>query len=420
MPDNNTPWSPDEDFWNDAWADMEKRLHRKRRRPVIFPWLLGLALLLGGGALVWSSFGQRVTRQSSVTEQEVAATAPTIPPEETAYTTAERPSQTADTPSGTRTTDIARQDQPAGSPRMPATARTGNQEREGLTGVEEGVYPAPPPPTDESAPQAVAAASPTVPMAAFVITGPGIELPDLRPLATEEKEITPVTAPGRYAMAAGATGYVNSFKPGGFVQFGRRFGGGRWFVPVALRYDYSRRSVSVGTNEDVADAVSFAPYPLNASYYNSFSGALNSRLSEGNAGVVEMHALTLRTGLGRRLGSRFTVSAGAGASYLFAGSGPVVADLSSNNYFAFRVEERRRSFGAANADYAVSPNAGAQAPLTSNINRLLISTWLSADYRLTSHFGITLGFTRSLTPFYRTDALQLESSRIALGVRYGF
>ena len=53
MPDNQThDWTADEDFWDDAWADMNARLDQTDRRPARWPWLLLAAVLTGGLFLV--------------------------------------------------------------------------------------------------------------------------------------------------------------------------------------------------------------------------------------------------------------------------------------------------------------------------------------------------------------------------------
>ena len=52
MPDNPTNWSPDDDFWEDAWKDMSRQLDdhlpvgEQQRKPVLFWWFGGASLLL--------------------------------------------------------------------------------------------------------------------------------------------------------------------------------------------------------------------------------------------------------------------------------------------------------------------------------------------------------------------------------------
>ena len=50
MPDNPTNWSADDDFWEEAWTDMERQLDahlpvgRPQRKTAFFWWFTGLAL----------------------------------------------------------------------------------------------------------------------------------------------------------------------------------------------------------------------------------------------------------------------------------------------------------------------------------------------------------------------------------------
>ncbi|MGB3799155.1 MAG: hypothetical protein WA952_05025 [Lewinella sp.] len=430
MPDKTTPWTPDDGFWNEAWADMEQRLDRKRRRPVLLPWLIGLALLLGGGALVWqlADNGQAdPVPLVNTTDDDRTEPAPDAAADATTRTAEASPESSAGL-----LPPRMQQQPPESAPSYPThrevgapVNRAGTQptvaQGEGQPDVpEEGVSPAPPPPNSAVPAAGLSTIVQTIPGAYFDLLGPALALPEVIPplSVAGEDQITPVTQTALYSLSVGTTGYVSSLKPGAYLQLSRRFGAGTWFFPLALRYDYSRRRIKVGGEESLAEAFNAPNMDLDPTIRQS----LNMRLDD-NRNLVDMHTAELRAGLGRQLGERITVTAGGGLGYLLTGSGPLIVNPGNGNYYALQVEERRLGDLTNLAGYqpsvGSSQNFGGE-PINSEVNRLFMNGWLSADYHLASRFYLTLGLTHHFTTLYQTDALNIESTRLDVGATYRF
>ncbi|PPK86092.1 hypothetical protein CLV84_3009 [Neolewinella xylanilytica] len=424
MPDNKTDWTPDEAFWNEAWADMEDRLGRKRRRRlVLFPWLLGLALLLGGGALVLRNWNgpdpsSQATGQLPLPSDPAPATEhPPVAAKAPASYSGEASAETV----RRRPDPVTRNDYPRESPVRPSASTaperlTGKAVRESLLPPDAPTAPAPRSPESFASEATPTVSVALVPLADFELGSPAPELPDINLANEKAPPLTPAQPGGRYALAVGTTGYVGSFLPGGYLQFGRRFGKGAWFFPVAMRYDYGRRTLSVGEDRDLAEALNL----VTADVDPQLSWALQSSLGENNRNVVVTHSVELRGGIGRRFGSRFTLSAGGAIAYLLGGNGPRITNLGNGNYYALRVDAARFGFSNFSSASPTYGNTAGGSTLSDDINKLSANAWLSVDYHLVSKFSLRLGFTQQLTPLYATDALRLEASRLDVGALYRF
>ena len=422
MPDKKTDWTSDEAFWNDAWADMDQRLERKRRRRILLPWLFGLGLFLGAGALGVYLF--------NTVDDTTARPAPFAAESSSPHPDSDVPDVALNTkqPEDTRPDEVDRSESPvtateAPRRRTPASRPPSMENRKSVSvngyppevandsAPEKNASPAPRPPAPPN--RYAAAQVSRLPMAIFSLeTVPQLKLPPVT-LPEEAPSFTAKPVPGPYALAAGTTAYVNSFLPGGYLQFGRNFGQGDWFVPVALRYDYSRRELTVGRDEDLAEALNVTQ----ADIATSLSNALGSRLGTDNNNLVKSHTLALRTGLGRRITARFSLAVGGEFSYIVAGNGPLIVNYGNGNYYSVRVEEERWSFSNFGSQRATQ-NAYYQGttPITDELNRINANAWLNANYHIGARFALQLGLTHQITRFYQTDAFRVEPTRIELGV----
>ncbi len=381
MPDKNTPWTPDETFWNEGWADMEHRLDRKKRRGLLLPLLFGIFLLcgaIGAGALVLGSADQEPTPISF------------------------RPATPEPGPS-------------AGSRSQPGPARDNVVEVEAqfdapLAPLQ--ASPAPAPPTTPTTPTLpIPHLTTGIPVLPLDLLPSRMALPELA-IHTEKQPLLPVQSFPRYILGAGGSSYPSSYLPGAFAFGGRQFALGRWFVPVTLRYDYSRRQFQSASG---APDYGFSP----------ITGTPNVTGMQDQPGFEDFQlttqTLALRAGLGRRLG-RVNLSAGGEAAYLLGGRGPTYSVVTTGGRTLVNLQEER--FTAANysnrlgsATNGVTGSAPLLVP-TSALNRYLFSLWMRTDVRLSGNFHLTLGLTRGLTPLYREEALRVEATRLELGAVY--
>ncbi len=426
MPDSNSEWTADESFWNEAWADMQDRLNRKRRRRMILlPWILGIGLLLGGGALVLYLSQDPISEPVASSRTEIPGeTNPQAPtnPADTAKSVRILPTEKAQNTEGqsteVRTPVRGTSTKPAQAP--PAISGSdsrwpGSNQRKSipsnLPASPKDLAPAPRSPKNLTGVRQTEEIVSDLPQAVFTLLMDNPDLPEVK-LGEEEKTFSPVDGGGPYALAAGATGYVSSFIPGGYLQFSRRFGRGKWFVPLMLRYDYARRTVSVSDTENLAEALNLAAADVDP----TTADRLNRRLDENNSNLVKTHSLELRTGIGRQLGKRVNLAMGGGVSYLVGGSGPIISNLGNGNYYALTVQNNRLDFMSRNsANYSPASGSTQQSVLNNTINRIIVNGWLNANYQISTKFSFTLGLTHHISSFYQSDAILMESTRIEIG-----
>ena len=413
MPDKNTDWTPDEAFWDDAWADMEKRLDRRRRRP-LWLWLpLLLLLLAGGGALVQWSFPEAGEGATQV---------------------AHSPAPHVETPSVARA-ELAtegRGGEALLSPTASPPAASGPAESATGTGATSPAAPPRPDPAPASAPTAAAAPA----LRDLLTASPPVATLPILPLPTAFTlpiaVVAPTNAPVartkvgfRPVVGVGLTTYPVGYRPGAYASAGILLQrGGRWFVPLTMRVDRGVRELTPRTAEDL-----YARTQSNggAAYL------MDLRRNAGAVGEIAetvpvvTHTLALRTGVGRRYG-RFSFALGGDVSYLLGGRGPQF-DYSPADRLLSISDARFRDNGfdggpGRSIDYA-TPNlnvgyADGQFSPNTSLNRWQLNAWANADYRLRSQLSITLGLTRHLTPLYQDSQLEVAATRVELGMRYGF
>ncbi|WP_157974287.1 hypothetical protein [Lewinella sp. IMCC34183] len=420
MPDKNTDWTADKSFWDEGWNDMEHRLDRQRRRRFLLPLLLCL-LLAGAGALVLYNLPPEASPADGP--------APVARPYADAPATNGPAPAAAPGPARAATPGTDRSPQPlnpaasgsatARRTTSPGLFRSGMAPAAPAPVSGEATSPTPPAPSG-SAPEPVTKLAliveplPLAPLAALSVNP---ELPEVR-LSTPADPLVPASAHSRYFLAAGTQVYPGSFLPGSYGMVERRFGRGDWFFPVALRYDYARRGVKSSPGDELAlEYVSYNPTTANGSVM-AYQVALDESLT------VTTHSASLRAGAGRYVIPRLSLSAGGEYTYLLAGTGPAV-NLNERDGAVVAAPATADFFdlnGVRQADLnAVAsgvPRAGDYSVHT--VNRSLLSAWLRADYRLSGHLNLTLGYTRHLTPLYRDGDLRVEGSRLELGLLYGF
>ncbi|MBB4078290.1 hypothetical protein GGR28_000891 [Lewinella aquimaris] len=400
MPDRNEQnWTPDEAFWNEAWTDMNGRLaRRKRRRFLPFLWLL-LPALLAGSLVLWNQPTELAapTQSSAIPQASIVEEKP------------EKASSVAPV------SDLLDQGDPAPSPstslyETPSTvpgATTGERIAPALS--------APGVTTEKTSPREAYLAVTEIPT-----LGPQfLDVPLLLPrigllLATPEIECPPVRT---FTVTLGTNLHTQSWKPGGFAEIGYRIGGGKWSIPVGIRYRYARRSFTIAESlyenalEDMFTSGSAQP-PANFS-----SSSLRAAFAESGFDVIRSHEIELRGGLGRSFGScgKLYLSGGAGIGYLVSGEGPVLYSRSDGSATMFAVAEER--FGSSSMLDAsnVAPNAGYN-PVITTVNRFNTSVWLRGDLLLGKRYGLTVGVSRYFSQFYRDGVIDVERTRLELGL----
>ena len=382
MPDKPTnTWSADEPFWNEAWRDMDRRLSQRRRRRSPLPWLL-LALLLAGliGAgtqVQWSS--DEAIPVATSTADIAPESLPGVPA--TTAAVAPRPAPGA-------TDDIVYERRhpggqgPGVSTKSLAPARPAQQDEL---------------PIFRSAANAVMTL-PTLPIEL-------IDVPLTLPQPVVLAEITPAGKPVRLVVALGASSYTASRRLGGFAEVDYLLGRGRWRFPLGLRYDYGAREVSADplTPQELLEL-----YP---------TGSLSTVDVTGASAVLYTHELSLRSGVRRTLGrsGRLTVGAGLGVRYVLAGEGPVVSGVPGVG--ALERAALRSNFTFSSSD----PLASRVGPyLNPRIHRWGVDGWLQLRYGFGRSWGVLLGTTHAFSPTYREGRLDVDRTRVEVGLSKGF
>ena len=415
MPDRNTPnWTPDDAFWNEGWADMDRRLTTKRRRPLLLLLFLLGCVALAGTLVLWPSPSQPLSERSSPDPTEGRERIAT-PPE--------------DSRTGNTQPDLVIAGDRSQSPNLQAfqPARVASPVlRSGLRSAK--VTPiAPAPAATAVTDRSVQAYEMREAISATFLDTELYPLPDrLRnpllqvapPPVDTSSETAPFTAlrdGHKFALSLGTNVYLNSMLPGWSAQAGYRLGSGKVFVPVALRYDYSRRAVEVNNSSEVISALG-----LNNYGNTSTNNLADFRMAVRSSGMnrVTAHSLELRTGIGIRLTDRLALSGGPAVHYLLGGRGPSVVSYVNSLSYSFVLEENRLNYGTVQADLANSPGGMAPppgVPVDGTVNRWGVATWVGLDYRFGNRWSIGGGITHRFSRFYRENILRTE--RTGLEVR---
>ena len=389
MPDKptTTTWSADKAFWNEAWQDMDHRLQQRRRRRSPLPWLvlaLLLAGLIGAGTQVqWSAHGAvpgatSTADMASESLPDVPATTAAVAPRPTPGATDDivyERRQTGGQGPGVNTKSVApaRPARPLVAERVPHNA---------LVSSLIDVLPVP-----------YLSAETKLPM---LVVQPQMQ------------EAISVKGPPRLLVSLGGSSFTRSWRPGGYGQLAYRIGRGTWQYVVALRYDYGQRKPRVDTD---GLPVPTAPNP-NLNYI--IGSADQYRGTE----LLTTHQLALRIGGQRTWGpaGRFTSSGGLGVGYLLAGNGPVYSALPGVG--ALDHLDLREEFRSVNFQSGLQADFGPL--LDASVRPVSLSGWLGVSYNLRRNWGISLGTTHYLTSTYREGRLDVDRTRIEIGLSKGF
>lgn len=401
MPDNSPPdWVADDTFFDEAWSDMDRRLqarNRRRRALYLLPLLALLLLLLAGTLVLWPS-----TDDTTAASQEppVAAAAPaTIETSEAVQpgTSTEMPTVTpqADPVAATnadyrRTKNITnklpgRLPETAALPTDPAPARTAQ------TNVVD-----------------------TISTLRYVIEwsaqliNPEVALP----VGTEAAV---VVQPRRWEIAGGINQYTDGPRPGYFGQVTYVLPAGKWLLPLALRVDRSYRRVTAMQLSDGSYALErLLDRSGSVNYLNA--GSIPREL-EGST-QLNTTAVEARIGLGRQVGKRISVSAGAGVAYLAGGRVPSVLSLDVGGSRILYLQPDSFNQGSSTANF---PTADARDyELTTPINRLSATSWLSVRYHAGERLTLLLSATQGLGQTYRDGLLSVSATRAEVGAGFTF
>ena len=400
MPDKHQDWTPDEAFWNEAWADMERRLDTRRRRAAWLPWLLGLALLLGGGALVHYVYPDPGASPVANATEPVPA-----PVREEPKRSPGIAASAGDTPENNAA--------PQAPPVLLRTRR-------------EVSMPAPTPAAPVSSPRVPAVSDGQVrsPSAASTATLP-FPAPEALPLALNFPPFAPPSRPAAAAidpaprrahgtLAVGSTIFPGSWLPGAFVDAGTRFSlGEKGFVPLTLRLAYDRRGSRPDADSDLREAVDLNS-PIAAPTNNV---SLDERLSEARTGRVRTLSLELRAGYGRQITEKLSLSGGASVAYLLWGKGPLLylSSGGTSNYLLSSAQFDLADFRNRSQTYS---GYGYESATT--IHRWGGRGWLQADYRFGRRFGARAGLSYAVRPLYESEVLRAEPLRIEVGATLRF
>ncbi len=409
MPDKNPiDWTPDEAFWNEGWTDMDRRLTRKNRRPVFLLLLLGC--LVAAGTLVWyTSTEPPLTADAAglVRSAPEQTTSTTISPTESRDADPDRPRERA-----------------AALPTARDPADLGGAERARSYMVSRPTSFAPAPadplsrPPRSRSPEARDNRVTAQLESRLMYLPQGDLLPTVRvaspPVDTVLEAATFVGSPtpSAWSLTLGSNVYGEDPLPGGSVEIGYRMTRGKWFVPVALRYDYSRRKMTFDngvTRERALAAVNAGGgSTLNLSYADIRSPGPADQLDR-----LTTHTLELRTGIGRQLTDRISLSGGLGGNYLLAGRGPTIVAYADGTDYVILVEQRALFSASGQADRAA---AGDFRSVDTPVNRWGMNGWLNIDYRVAGKWSAGLGLTQQFTEIYREEILSGGRTRFEVRI----
>lgn len=395
MPDKPTPtWTPDDAFWDEAWTDMEQRLDRERRRKPAGWWWLPLVLLIGLTVYrVWASDFFSASEKVQAEENSLIV-----------------PEKTTDEPIAV----FEGNDDFTGLHPQPSTGQPGRVDVVAgpLRTRQETIIPTTTKPTDHDR-----RPSPTAPLPVLPFT--------LLPIATQPAPILEPTTPeppkpccphSDYVFGGGINHYLGSERLGYYAATAYRRHLGKWFLTAELRFDHNRRSVP-GSRDDLnlSDAElgiaeeERTPGPNPTLDMAQTADELRQRLVESR---VSSQVAALRIGAGRSIGQKLSLSAGAGASYLFGGSGPSAIFDDTANAFRLRTTDDLINTGRLDANAAAGNTA-----TVFTVNRWGLNAWADLDYRLYRRWYLSLGYTRDLAPLYQDNVIPLDKNRLNAGIK---
>ncbi len=436
MPANyDNDWTADDQFWNEAWADMDQRLDRDKRRGGPWPWLLALLLLLGGGITGWYMNGAGTQVPAS------PENTPSVTATDTAvYAGAERPSRWRTPTSDEMLADAkitapsANSPLAAGVPATPAAPippRSATTPRwrtptsdEILSDTENPVPPVNFPitaiPRSNYAPTTPTPATAPLPTIDYqLLTTP---LPFPSPEISHQPQFShPVTTPApepAYTFSTYATFSASTPRPGAGIALTRRQPlGKRWSVPIALGIS---REFTAPPNllRDTEEEFTQPDLALDL-FANATSGAV--------LGLTDLRAdwLRLETGLDRRIGKRFSAGLRVSADYLLGARLNGVGRIESVTATPIPGEQYVVNYrlndisGFNNADFVSNGSVTIDNTLLA-VHRLNFTTGLRLGYELTTHLRAELGVDYRLRPIHENGEPAYERTRLRAGLGWEF
>ncbi len=408
MPDKNlTNWTSDEAFWNDGWANMNQRLRRKERRPLLLLLLLFGCLFAAGTLVLYASQAAPPTAEV----RAVPSAQQDIPPLE----------QVAPVPSET-TPVLSTRESPsvptAPDPVLPGRVAAVPRGRGTLVGPANlaPAIPAPFAPGHRKQSREQRYATVATPLKSELYYLPVASLlPNLRvalppvDTALALASIVPASNTSGWSLSLGSNAYTETLLPGASAEIGYRRRLRKYYVPVTLRYDHSRRNLTLSDattpGSTLAPGTSGSGVPVNLA-----TADLRSAVEANTLNRLTTHCLELRTGLGRQLTDRLSLAGGLGGTYLVAGRGPGIAfstDPNTNSY-GYSVQQDQLFTSVAQANVAAG---GGTRLIDTSVHRWGLSGWLGLEYRVVGNWSAGLGLTRQLKEIYREEILNSGHTR---------
>ncbi|NJC25060.1 hypothetical protein [Neolewinella antarctica] len=450
MQDNN--WTDDEQFYDEAWAGMSKRLDQRQRNNRPLFWLLGLLLAvaaLGGGYFLWPHEQPTANRVISVIPAEgkekfagqgenlarsrVQGDSPNadgagiekLIPKTTEKTGNESNRRAALLRTAERFAPLLNAPVTIGKP-VQVTRESSN--------LTPQVAPVSLLPFTQIVSELPATSSPTGVISSdtsTVVPDPVIireenavsPLPfasQLRPVErTSENTFFPSIIvrksrkPALFLEATALSG-TDAQTPGYSLGAGASFRlGNRFSLPVVLRYRSDRRAIK-SFGEPISDNLA-TPGP--GVVVNNTSQELLSNLRLSNLDVVRTNSVEVVAGLDYRIRPRWSVSGSLGGSYLTSFRGTRVLTSTGNTVLDFAFSEGFNNVQLNPPTGTPGPSVPVQ-PYTADVRRWLIHASLGVNYHANDRLRVSVNARNNLSPLVEDNGVNFSRLQFGLGVRY--
>ena len=409
MPDKHPQdWTDDAAFYDEAWADMNGRLDRRRRRGLVW-WCAGIAavgllLLLAWPALSLDTAAEHLTEVAAPLPREMAAKRAEAPPGTAPVVAEEINKKTLPTP--------------ASSPeqQLVSLKTKANEIDQSVPIVDQTVESAPSlipatAPAPASPPPSVNRAETILPVAVLSPEStlrplPGVTFPPASPalkVAGGSSTEYFVEASSLLSQRAGA-----SLGIGARLRTDRRLS-----IPLTLRARLDR----LAAVEETTDQAAVPEITLDSLGAPTNQSAV--MLSE-----LRTYGLELETGLSYRLHPRLRLQTTAGLTYLVGGSVGIsqtdgsIPLVDQGESFNNQVFSDLRS-GGGTADLALGRGIltgnGGESP---RFSRWRTRLGVSLQYGITPRWRMTAGYTYLVNHAERSQRLRFERGQVSFGFRY--
>ncbi|MEL6392842.1 MAG: hypothetical protein AAFR97_08800, partial [Bacteroidota bacterium] len=431
MPDSFDNWTPDEQFWDDAWSDMQDRLENDQKRGFA-PWLLIFMVLLAFGGMF--ALGKVMSAESTQPATEPPALDETMPPIASDVQT-KVPSNNAEKP--LETTDASPVLYPVGvnESSSPEPVNTLNTPNNKLLSAEESV----------GSNIVVGGVDPIVISEDFVeeaieehlFSGEIIEPESDRtqsgaktlsffissldnPLLVPSLDVSGMSVgqakagnelvrerrPIAFQLNAMASHGTSSPGFGYGLGFGPTFSlGNAWTLSTELNIRHEQVPLRLGQrsrSQDDATEISQDP----GSTDNLSFDQIEQALSQVNLDYGRFVSTGLELRIGKSISNRWAISGGVGGQYMASAFGPRVDTDLSNTFLQTPLSASTRN--QTNLDQSLQTilalNQSGQANESElNIFRLQLETFLGVGYQLSKRWQLGLDLRYRTTDLY-TDS----------------